>query len=291
MNKLFKISNISFKMLLIASISYFVNYLSNGLIFSYLSLNPSLIINDFQIWRIITFPLAGTSVESYILFFITFTMISPNLEKSFKKPFYLLFISLLICLHGAISIILNYNTNINFFGSEGISFFVISLFVFINFKKKIQFSKLNPIKTPKFALSIIAFWLISVVAHSYLFNDSNILYISGFSGLFGIISALLIFGEMKIIEYVKNRNKKIVEPIIEIPRPEELAMAYSQPKFEKSRFNKFFNTHHSNDGLFDDEDFTEDHLNSILDKVNEQGLDSLSEYEVEYLKEYSQRIN
>ncbi len=73
---------------------------------------------------------------------------------------------------------------------------------------------------------------------------------------------------------------------IEIPKPEELTLALIQQNGLK-RLNRSLKEDTSS---FEDIVFTEDKLNSILDKINEYGKESLSLNEKKYLEEYSRNL-
>jgi uncharacterized protein YaaR (DUF327 family) len=104
--------------------------------------------------------------------------------------------------------------------------------------------------------------------------------------IFGVSSGLIVDIGIKLYNLFQGLSNPVKPKIPEIS-DEELMPAeisknerkYQNGQAEKSHFNEM-----------DSDDFSEDKLNQILDKINSEGKKSLTDEELNYLEEYSKRI-
>lgn len=262
-----------------------LNYLFDGVIADVLAMNPDLVLKQWEFWRLVSFPFAANSLEGILLFGFTFSIVGPKVEQYIGRYIFPFVVSLLILLQGIILTLLFWKENIAMGGMEGISFFVLTLYSLLYFGNKADFSSFRPSKA-RMLVSLVAFaWISVLLARSYITGNMELLITSSASATIGIITGSLLFIQLRMLKRA-TKNKRNEFPDLDIPKPEELSMAMIAQR-ERRKYQNELDDFRYHDHEFT---FTEDRLNEILDKINEQGKDSLSVHELEYLKEYSRQI-
>lgn len=285
MAKSLYIEKISHRILLLGSLIYIINYLFDGVVTGLFALNPSLILNEWEIWRLFSFPFSMNSLEGFLLFVFTFYIIGPKVEQYIGRFIFPFVISLLVILQGIVLTLFFWKDDIAMGGMEGLSFFVLSLYSLLYFGRKSDFSSFRSNKS-RMMVSLVAFaWVTVLLVRSYMTGDTDILLTNAVSAMIGFVTGFLLFIQLKMLKKV-SRNSRENIPNINIPKPEELSMAMIAQRERR----KYQNEQEEQNFQEYDFTFTEDRLNEILDKINEQGKDSLSPYELQYLKEYSRQI-
>jgi hypothetical protein len=278
----------SHRLLFLVMLVYAVNYLFNGAINFYLALIPSLVVDKFEVWRVLSFPLAIPPIESIVLFAFVFYFIAPKIESLLPRTFYPILLGLLVLLQGVISTVTFWKSNIIFTGMDGLSFFIMFLFALLSISKKTLPLWFNPLRTGLMILLSGGLWTAALMVHSGKSGDSFI--ITGSAGaLFGVLYACVTFLQLRFVS--KNKTKQdelLLPPNISIPTPEELKYALAGIN-EKKYFNNSGDDFSDRDS---DVQFVpdEDRLNEILDKISESGKDSLTSIEIQYLQDYSNSL-
>jgi hypothetical protein len=255
------------------------------------SLEPSLVTNNMEFWRIFTFPFTAGTIEGVFLFVFTFFFIGPKLDIKLRKNFYPIILLLLICLQGTIITLLFGHSNYKFAGMEGLSFFVLVLFTLINLNKKITFWGFRPIKSIILVTLLSITWMSSVAIHSTI--SGNEILIKSLSNLiFGIVTGFITYLQIEFLRRSSKRAlniKKYSEKTAgnEEFQDEKTAVYIPQNEAKLSNQNSFDQKYLNNENEFI---FSEKILNNILDKINEHGKESLTEDEIKYLKEYSKKL-
>jgi len=280
------IHNFSQALLFVSGLIYFVNYLMDGRLSELFLLQPSKVINNMELWRLVTFPLSFSTLEGFLLFIFTFRFISPKVEEILHRGIYPFIIASLTCLQGTLITIFFWESPIRFYGMDGISFFVLYFFAFIQFNRKIVIWRVQPLKMLVF-ISLLTFsWFAVVFIHGYALNR-DILVSSITSAMFGFAVSLLLYSQYRLV-YKLKAKKDIPLPRFEIPDAgDDMSMAYiSHP--EQKRFNNSV----PNESNQPDYEFNmnEERLNEILDKINASGTNSLYPEELSYLTEYSKKL-
>ena len=285
MAKSIYIDKISHRVLFLGGLVYILNYLFDGLLSKFLALNPEAVLKHWELWRLVSFPFSTTSLEGMLLFGFTFLIVGPKVEQYIGRYIYPFVLSLLVLLEGMLLTLSFWRENIEIGGMEGLSFFVLTIYSLLYFGKKADFSKYRPSKA-RMIVSLVAFaWASVLLTRSLMTANMDTLITNSVSAIIGMISGVLLFIQLRMLKKAtKHKNKEF--PDIDIPKPEELSMAMIAQR-ERRRYQ---NERDDNNFYGHDFTFTEDRLNEILDKMNEYGKDSLSELEIEYLKEYSRQI-
>jgi len=177
-------------------------------------------------------------------------------------------------------------------GMEAVSFFVLTLFMFLKPKSIVEFMKFPPLSTVLFTCAMVFIWFgIKIIGVT---SGTNTQFVPQFSSaLFGITLGSLIYLQIRLANSHRRRNRlDRYDNDLKVPQPEELSMALiSNTKLKKQYKNI---EEESDDELYsllsEDPAENEEKLNEILDKIADTGKDSLSPFENKFLEEYSRQL-
>jgi hypothetical protein len=171
-------------------------------------------------------------------------------------------------------------------GPDGISLFVLFLFGFKNYKRRIILYKLKHIKATYFTGGILALYIAMVIGWYFTVSSSMLLISSAIHTLFGLISGLALFLHHQYIQGIIKRSSEAFPTYHDLPSPEEMSLAMIVQN-ELKRFNHTMSEDLAQNEIDTYFDYSEDRLNEILDKINERGESSLLPEEREFLHGYS----
>lgn len=296
---MFLLKNINFSKVFlgIISIAYIVNVISNYAFVEFLSLQPKSVLEQLNLWKIITFPFAINTIDSFILFAFSFHFFSEKLEKIIGTIRYSIWLLILNLILGCVVTLLFWNSTFNFAGLDSISFFVLSLYMMLKPKSSINIAKSRIYVMPSVLLFLMIWISTKIFIHGL--NDVPMAINTLTSFIFGITSSLLIYFQIKI--YTDKRDDK---EHIEIPNNNDSDLnnlEYLTTIKEKNAsylYNTENLTHESvNDnydysyhGISNDPQVNEERLNYILDKISDMGQASLSVSEKKFLYFYSKQL-
>ncbi len=278
--------SISHSLLFVVLLGYCANYFTGGIANQYLELIPAKVWSNFELWRLISYPLAIPGLESILLFSFSFYFVASKIESLFKEKVYPIFLGLMVLFQGIFVSLVFRDSAIVFSGADGISFLMIFLFVLLSLNSKSIPNWYKPARTVAFSLLTGVLWL-SVLMYRSDISNSNVVVASSFNALFGMFFGVITF--LKIRSEIITRKKNRIEnqlPYV-IPTPEELKYAL-MGEVRKKQFNSLEDEY--NYPISDEFQPDEDRLNEILDKISEYGKDSLTVSEIKYLENYSNSI-
>jgi hypothetical protein len=113
-----------------------INFAFDGEFFEMFAMNTAVFFTDFEIWRILSFPIFTNSFSGLLFFISAFYFISPKLESLFNKKLYPIFLSLIVILIGTITSLFFMDEVIIFGGYDGLSIFLFTLYYSIYFFHK-----------------------------------------------------------------------------------------------------------------------------------------------------------
>jgi len=266
---------------------YFIDSQLSGILTSYFSLN-SMVIEKFEIWRILLFPFATGSISNIFIFIIAFYFYSPKLATLIQSKLYPIIIIMANTFFALVCTFIVLSNDIKIGGFEAASFYIISfyslingndIFQIFNFKVKIYIVALISL----IAWSLISFFTISTLGIKY-FLPSGIAFVTGFC------LALITFIQLKLS--IRRRNRQLQKKInaYRIPSPEELTPALISESILKRVVHLKQHQHSSSLQITDDMEQNEDTLNFILEKINEKGASSLTPDEIKFLEDYSKLL-
>lgn len=280
-------SSVTTYLLLFTLFTYLLNYISDGRYSHYFILDIQAIINDYEFWRLLTFPFVPSSFEGTMFFTVIFFMFASKIETILSRKYFFFLIILLIFVQGASLTLFYWGENYYFKGMEGVSLVIISMFTLLNIKKRVSFAYIKHLRIFNLSGLIIMGWIFSACTHFWYSQDESLIYQTAGSFIFGSTLALIIATQIRLTGSFKHKLRHFKSEH-SIPKPEELSMAL----ISRNELRRLNETLMEEKNVLQDYDFVlnEDHLNEILDKINEKGKDSLSFEEQIYLFDYSRNL-
>lgn len=280
-----------------------LNNIFNLEITSTLTLNPKQLLENNSLWTLFTFPLAENSILDFLFFSFIFILFYPLLQSIYRRWFFPVFFVLFTILQGALFTLIFWNEDLNFQGLSAISTFILVVVSLLYSKERFVFGRLPVVKVSHINLIVALAYLTFSIP---LFIEGNHTEIVSFTApiFFGISIAILFYLQIYFynnyflpkrrirsineIKQLLTKARESVETLESslVPHTTEPEQPKIQPfgnKFEKLAKNK-------NLQVSDDPESNEDLLNTILDKISERGFESLTQNELDVLKQLSSKI-
>jgi membrane associated rhomboid family serine protease len=284
-------SNITTTILLLAtSMMYVLDSLGGGLISSALAIIPSRVVEQYEFWRLITFPFAVHSISGLLSLLFTVYFLAPKLEKIFPKLLFPVLLLLFVISQGLATTFFFPNENMQFSGAFGLAFFIMSLTVFTQPRARMTLWNSFRVRTVALVMILMALASSFTLVETITQNSRNIFFYnvfsSGFGSLAGVIIAYLYnrFSQLSVPSNITYSVRQ--EPLKpELPGYESFDAVLSEHPAQQMNSQltsqPFFTEEYSND---------EERLDFILDKILEQGKSALRPDEEDFLQEYSKRM-
>jgi membrane associated rhomboid family serine protease len=198
------IDKISHRVLFLGGVVYILNYLFDGLLSKYLALNPEAVLQNWELWRLVTFPFSAYSLEGILLFGFTFLIVGPKVEQYIGRYIYPFVLSLLVLLEGILLTLSFWKENVAIGGMEGLSFFVLTLYSLLYFGKRSDFSNYRPTKA-RMIVSLVAFaWASVLLTRSLLTANMEYLITNSASAMIGLFSGILLYIQLRMLKKSGN---------------------------------------------------------------------------------------
>ncbi len=272
------------KILTVVLLIYFLNYFLHGAFNEIFSLNSQLVLKDLEFWRLFTYPLTLSSIESLILLIFSFYFIAPMLESKINTISLGLVTFVLIISFGIIHTLVFWNGEITLTGAEGISIAILALHSLFEPRKKVKVNYLPPIPIVIISMFFVFLW----ITLKYVQSIHNIEYFvqSSLSLAFGITFALLIFVHLVTIRKIFAKgDKDLLKEFQKIDEAKKYAVV-REGFTDRYKIEDEFDDYPSYESI----EYSETRLNEILDKIIEHGKDSLTYEEIKFLENYSRLL-
>jgi membrane associated rhomboid family serine protease len=269
-------------LVILFSTSFLLNYSLDWQLADYLGLNVDKVFMGGEIWRLILYPFADSSLHSLLLLILSLTFFSPSLEKVFKSFRFPVLLLLIVCLHGLVINLINFSLEIEANSSFAISFFILFSFIFLNINKTINTKNLiinyKIIATISIALGLLAeFIMIYGVRQTLDFIPFEM-------AALGSLTAFAVSQKISI-EIKKIRKSKLADKKVNYIKPVKIPVPIAEQVLGESNKTDY------NPPILSDNSFeNENRMNQILDLITENGIDSISQDERVFLEEYSRNI-
>ncbi|OYT14485.1 MAG: hypothetical protein B7C24_18110 [Bacteroidetes bacterium 4572_77] len=207
---------------------------------------------------------------------------------------YPLLLFILAVFYGLLYTLIFLNYNIVYQGIEPLSFYLITLFTATKFRQYVDLPSINyRLRVAFVSFAMLAVWVILTVMPAIRFGITAI-YPELLSLIFGVSTGLLSFGFMKFL-YKRNtfkKNKSSAEAQgIQMPDKEELTPAIISASHIEQMIEKDKELFYSKQNAISSEpEENEQRLNKILEKINAEGRESLTDDEQAFLFYYSQQL-
>jgi len=255
---------------------------------NFLALNPRDVIFNIQVWRLFTYPLLPLSIAEAFLFFYVFWYLGPKVENTFRSFYYPISILLFVFLQGFLTVTLFGKENFNLYGTEGLSFYVLTLYYLIYFRIISQFEPL-PLRTMVQTAMVVFFWIMAATLDSFIYERNTLINSFAFA-IVGIFIGALSYLQNRSFatELIQQRYRDFVnfrKRLEEMESREQVDAVESQPEDLKNEIKPTEQKVTADDFVYDEEN-----LNRILDKIIEKGKESLTPDEIKFLENYSKKV-
>ncbi len=268
-----------------------INFFAHLNLDKLIALNPMHLANFTEFWRLLLYPFIEPSLTSLLFFAIAFLIFAPALEQYFNKFLFYILLILLIPLTSCIETIIFWGKDINLYGTDVLTSFVLGLSIFLFPKDSLKIIHLKSLNNYKAVAVLYAIW-ISIGIENAINVDFNNYFAYIFPILFGLLSAGAIKLQMNIVMkyYFPHRRNRAYNDLRKIA--DEVVR-------EKKKLHSTSDLSASNlvasDDLEDENHLkisensqeNEEILNAILDKINKEGFNSLNAEEKSFLEEFS----
>lgn len=278
------------RILVILAIGFVLNLVTQGLLSDYARLVPALAVHNYEFWRIITYPIAATGFWNLFSASLLLYFFGPEIEQLLRPERFIRYTLLFLLLHGVLHTLLLAGTATPLAGSYAYALALLIVFAYVY--PGAEFSLFGIISLRAWVLATL-FVAFSVISPLILVLNGGLSVAAFLTGpITGIVGGLL-FAHLYFHKYhipsladvIRSRNKPVVTqqaqpvtPVVKRTRTE-----YTPSKGKRMQSPAMYNE-------ADDTTLDEHRLNDILDKISEQGRDSLSEEEIEFLEDYARRL-
>lgn len=267
-------------------------YLADGFlgdrIASYLVIDANMMKENFQLWRFFTYPLAYVNISNLFLGYFSFFFFAPQLRKQLTKGVFDFSMLLLTFAIGLVLFMLNINSpQVPVMGIEAISAYIITLYIFVNRRKDIRYFKTVRLTRMAFPLILLASWAILYLLetgtkqlNSHLIDQSPA--VLGLGLIMGLIGYFMLRDEKTNNNYINRTSNFSIREIRDLEPSPAIVEKYKVKEYKQSTIIES-----SVEFSEEDPESNEEILNEILDKINENGLDSLQADEKAFLEIYA----
>lgn len=283
----------SHRLLLMLGTVYFVNIALRGALTQWLALMPFSSVGNGQYWRFITYPLASSSFWEMLSSSAVLYFFAPEVERILNPRRLLMILAVFVAVHGLVYAPVLWISSAPLAGTTAMALFVLTMYVYLYPTGEVSLFGLIPLRaTMLLGIMFIAAIAGSIITHS--FNPASLINAfadAGFGLFFGFIFSHLYFGKFSSGNFTLfRREERPQQPTRRASTPSPASVGrstYSTTEAER----RFAGIERRVDD--DEEDSTpldEDHLNEILDKINEKGQASLTPQEQKFLKDYANKL-
>lgn len=279
--------------MIVAAVAFVLHLFFKGMgttvLHNSLLLNTATILQQHEFWRILTFPFSSPDGESFLLFVIAFGFFAPMLESVLTTRMFAASVTGLF-LTQAIVFLLAFSSVGGqlpvLAGLDSLSFYVLALFTFILPNRSVRLWKHLEIRGLHLVLALSAAALLYVVCYATITKNIEYFYgaiASAFGVLYAFVMTLFIHRTVRTLR--KREAYYHISTISDEEKYEEEAELVSTTGSGNPQRQPTVPLYTPKPHLSDEE-----MLNYLLDKIYEQGQDSLTVEERSFLEEYSRRM-
>ncbi|MFM8472425.1 MAG: rhomboid family intramembrane serine protease [Candidatus Kapaibacterium sp.] len=270
-------------LLLLVLMGFVSNIVAHGVAFTWLSLPAESVFSTLQLWRLVLYPFASMSSASVALLATVLALFAPSLEKMMSTRRLALYVGVLVLAQGLVyaTLLSQSSQHVVLSGGDSISFFLLGLFAFLMPRRVLRIGNVVEIRGLflAFVLALTAFCVSALTAYK---DPSAYIFTGALSGAIGVAYAVLVTTQLQL-KLLRFRSyamevDSFIDQHVESPHLEVATTSIGRERTQQSMV------------AVQTEQVTEDDINRILDKIFEQGQESLTTAEREILEAYSQRL-
>lgn len=278
------------RLLLILAGGFVVNILTQNALAHYTALLPSAVLWQHQWWRMLTYPFADTSFWNLFSTSLLLYFFAPEIEQLLTPKRFVRYSAIFILLHGTLYLSLMHSSSFPLVGLHTYALAVLTIFAY--FYPQVEFFF--------FGLITVRMWVLAAVIIGFSVVSSLLTVVQGYSTiaaffahatggvLIAFVFAHLYFQKYHLPFLSFLLRSRTTTP----PPPPSLYQPSIAPTVQKTQYfpRHEKKTSPSATPSSHEEEFNEHRLNTILDKINSHGKDSLTKEEQQFLEEYARRL-
>ncbi len=283
MTHFLKNTTFSLRLVIVAIMFYAVDLTVKGGLYWRLNLQSNRIINEGEIWRIVTYPFVSPNIFSVSMFALVLMLFGKALEEIWQTRRLAAIFGTALLIQALLWIAMPFNNHsTTLSGAEMLTFFTLSNAFWLYPQRFITLWGRYAVHTQAtiFALMMLS---LGAIGYTAIIGDQATFLQGSFQSVIGVVaglSATFIYQRSKAKMQVSDTKSPILSTQI-VQDPEYHLTSWTtkpQPRILPSIEQ------------FSDDYSDEDQLNAILDAILERGYESLLPEEKEFLNRYSQNI-
>lgn len=282
----------SHRLLLALGVVYFVNIAMRGALTQWLALLPFSTVGVGQYWRFVTYPLASSSFWEMLSSSAVLYFFAPEVERILNPRRLLMILAVFVAVHGLVYAPVLWISSAPLAGTTAMALFVLTMYVYLYPTGEVSLFGLIPIRaTMLLGIIFIAAIAGSIITHS--FNPASLINAfadAGFGLFFGFIFSHLYFGKFSSGGFTLFRRDERPQQPTRRTTPSPASVGRSSYISSDAERRLAGIERRTDDDEYDSTPLDEDHLNEILDKINEKGQASLTPQERKFLQDYANQL-
>lgn len=282
----------SHRLLLMLGVVYFVNIAMRGALSQWLALLPFTSVGGGQYWRFLTYPLASASFWEMLSSSAVLYFFAPEVERILNPRRLLMILLVFVAVHGVVYAPVLWISSAPLAGTTAMALFVLTMYVYLFPTGEVSLFGVIPLR----ATMLLGIMFIAAVAGSIItlsFNPAaliNAFADAGFGVFFGFIFSHLYFGKFSSGEFslFNRKQRPPQQPTRRTTTPSPASVGRSTYTSDAER--RLAGMERRTDDEDDSTPLDEEHLNEILDKINEKGQAALTPQERKFLQDYAKKL-
>jgi membrane associated rhomboid family serine protease len=283
----------SHRLLLLLGVVYFLNIAMRGALTQWLALLPFTSVGGGQYWRFLTYPLASASFWEMLSSSAVLYFFAPEVERILNPRRLLMILLVFVAVHGLVYAPVLWISSAPLAGTTAMALFVLTMYVYLYPTGEVSLFGLIPLR----ATMLLGIMFIAAVAGSIItlsFNPAaliNAFADAGFGVFFGFIFSHLYFGKFSAGEFslFKRKQHPPQQPTRRTTTPSP-ASVVGRSTYTSDAERRLAGMERRTDDEDDSTPLDEEHLNEILDKINEKGQAALTAQERKFLQDYAKKL-
>ncbi|MCS6808022.1 MAG: rhomboid family intramembrane serine protease [Bacteroidota bacterium] len=283
----------SHRLLIVLGIAYFINIATRGVLTQLFALIPTTVSSG-QYWRFATYPLASSSFLEMLASSLILYFFAPEVERIVSPRRLLLLSAIFIIVHALVYMPALWIAGAPLTGTMSLALFVLTIYVYLYPTGEVSLFGILPLR----ATMLLGLIFVVTVAGSIItlsFNPTaliNAFADVGFGIFFGFVFSHLYFGHFSSSERYSSHSDASSHTRQSVRQTATSPSHASVGRYISNEGERRLGTHpdHHADTESDPIPLDEEHLNEILDKINEHGQSSLTPQERKFLQDYANKL-
>lgn len=282
---------------LVAFLLFVAGYFTNSIPAEWLALKPERVLQNFELWRLVTYPLVASDACGLLLFCYAVFVLVPRIEAMFNMYRFSILMPMILLLQGIVYTFVFGMGGHVLCGTDAVTICSMLLPMLVYPRRRSYYLIATLKMQVHVSLMFLVLWACIIFYRTNLYMSENIVINATVALIFGGVSALIILNrinaEIELSRAERLRNSMLLR--VEKPfigesglSPADCANIKKSEQFVRQlKKNLEAETNHDN---YVETLSNEANLNKVLDKINDYGKESLTDDEKRFLYDYSKNM-